>query len=32
MVTYEGLPLGWIKNIGNRINNYYPKDWRIRMK
>lgn len=31
-VTYKNLPLGWIKNIGNRINNYYPKDWRIRMK
>lgn len=32
IVTYENLPIGWIKNIGNRINNYYPKDWRIRMK
>jgi len=32
LVTYKNLPLGWIKNIGNRINNYYPKDWRIRMK
>jgi len=32
LVTYEDLPLGWIKNIGKRINNYYPKDWRIRMK
>jgi len=32
LVKYKNLPLGWIKNIGNRINNYYPKDWRIRMK
>ncbi|WP_035078398.1 methyltransferase RsmF C-terminal domain-like protein [Anditalea andensis] len=32
IVTYKGIPLGWIKNIGNRINNYYPKEWRIRMK
>jgi len=32
LVTYDDLPLGWIKNIGNRMNNYYPKDWRIRMK
>ena len=31
LVTYHGLPLGWIKNLGNRINNYYPQEWRIRM-
>lgn len=30
-VTYHSLPLGWIKNLGNRINNYYPPNWRIRM-
>lgn len=30
LVTYLGLPLGWVKNLGNRINNYYPKAWRIR--
>ena len=29
MVTYRHLPLGWIKNIGNRANNLYPKEWRI---
>lgn len=29
-VLYKGLPLGWIKSIGMRKNNYYPKDWRIR--
>ena len=31
LVTYEGLGLGWANKIGNRINNYYPKNWRIRM-
>ncbi len=32
LVTYRGLPLGWCKNLGNRLNNYYPKEWRIRMQ
>jgi 16S rRNA C967 or C1407 C5-methylase (RsmB/RsmF family)/NOL1/NOP2/fmu family ribosome biogenesis protein len=32
LVRYLNIPLGWIKNLGNRVNNYYPKDWRIRMK
>ena len=31
LVTYQNLPLGWIKGIQNRVNNYYPKEWRIRM-
>lgn len=31
LVSYEGLGLGWVKNIGNRVNNYLPKEWRIRM-
>jgi NOL1/NOP2/fmu family ribosome biogenesis protein len=31
LLTYLGLPLGWAKNIGNRFNNSYPKEWRIRM-
>ena len=30
LVTYGGLPLGWVKNIGNRCNNMYPEFWRIR--
>jgi NOL1/NOP2/fmu family ribosome biogenesis protein len=30
MIEYGGLSLGWIKSLGNRINNYYPKEWRIR--
>lgn len=31
IVQYEGLGLGWVKSLGNRINNYLPKHWRIRM-
>ncbi|GMV77879.1 MAG: rRNA cytosine-C5-methyltransferase [Chitinophagaceae bacterium] len=29
LVTYKGLGLGWIKVLPNRINNYYPNEWRI---
>ena len=29
-VTYQGIPLGPVKNIGNRANNLYPKPWRIK--
>ncbi len=32
LATYQGLNLGWIKELGHRFNNYYPKEWRIRMK
>ena len=32
IVTHQGLPLGWIKSMGNRFNNYYPKELRIRME
>jgi 16S rRNA C967 or C1407 C5-methylase (RsmB/RsmF family)/NOL1/NOP2/fmu family ribosome biogenesis protein len=32
LMTYENLPLGWAKQVGSRINNYYPKEWRIRME
>lgn len=31
ILTYQNEPLGWIKNIGNRFNNLYCKEWRIRM-
>jgi 16S rRNA C967 or C1407 C5-methylase (RsmB/RsmF family)/NOL1/NOP2/fmu family ribosome biogenesis protein len=31
IVTYEGINLGFINNIGNRVNNYFPVEWRIRM-
>ena len=30
LVTYEGVPLGFAKNVGNRQNNLYPNEWRIR--
>ncbi|MGB8190563.1 MAG: RNA methyltransferase [Chitinophagaceae bacterium] len=29
LVEYEGHPLGWVKMLSNRMNNYYPKEWRI---
>lgn len=32
LVAYGGYPLGWMKGLGNRVNNYYPKEWRIRMQ
>ena len=30
LVKYEGVPLGFVKNVGNHCNNLYPKEWRIR--
>lgn len=29
LVCYENLPLGWVKVLPKRLNNYYPKEWRI---
>ncbi len=29
LVKYENNHLGWIKNLGNRWNNYYPAEYRI---
>jgi 16S rRNA C967 or C1407 C5-methylase (RsmB/RsmF family)/NOL1/NOP2/fmu family ribosome biogenesis protein len=29
LVRYEGHNLGWIKILPNRVNNYYPREWRI---
>ena len=31
LVQFQGVPLGFVKNLGNRANNYFPKEWRIRM-
>jgi NOL1/NOP2/fmu family ribosome biogenesis protein len=31
LVTYRSLALGWVKAVGNRLNNYYPKEWRVRL-
>lgn len=30
LLTYQQIPLGFVKNIGNRANNLYPQEWRIR--
>lgn len=32
LLTYQNLPVGFVKNIGNRANNLYPSEWRIKMK
>lgn len=29
LVCYAGLPIGWAKRIGARVNNMYPKELRI---
>ncbi|OAV73840.1 Ribosomal RNA small subunit methyltransferase F [Bacteroidales bacterium Barb7] len=30
IVAFNGFPLGFVKNLGNRGNNLYPQEWRIR--
>lgn len=30
LVSYAGHPLGFVKHLGNRTNNLYPAQWRIR--
>ena len=30
LITYDNVPLGFVKNVGNHCNNLYPKEWRIR--
>ncbi len=32
LIIYKNIALGWVKNVGNRCNNLYPQEWRIRMK
>ncbi len=32
LLIYRNIALGWGKSLGNRLNNYYPKEWRIRMR
>ncbi|HRH50547.1 MAG TPA: RNA methyltransferase [Panacibacter sp.] len=29
VITYKQLALGWVKVLHNRVNNYYPMEWRI---
>jgi len=31
VAKYMDLPLGLLKHLGNRVNNYYPASWRILM-
>lgn len=31
LATYRGQALGWLHNLGERFNNYYPSAWKIRM-
>ena len=31
LATFEGLPLGWLNNLGSRANNLYPSEWRLRV-
>ena len=30
LITYQGVPLGFVKQLGTRANNLYPQEWRIR--
>jgi SAM-dependent methyltransferase/NOL1/NOP2/fmu family ribosome biogenesis protein len=32
LASFRNVPLGWLKNLGFRTNNYYPGEWRIRME
>ena len=31
LATFDGLPLGWLNNLGSRANNLYPSEWRLRV-
>ena len=30
LISHKGFPLGFAKHLGNRTNNLYPQEWRIR--
>jgi len=32
LVCYRGVPMGFVNNLGSRVNNGYPQSWRIRME
>ncbi len=32
LFTFKNVPLGFGKNLGNRCNNLFPQEWRIRME
>lgn len=29
LAVFQGIALGWMKLLPNRVNNYYPTEWRI---
>ncbi|REJ83741.1 MAG: RNA methyltransferase [Bacteroidetes bacterium] len=31
LIKYKGFALGWAREVGGRVNNYYPKECRIKM-
>lgn len=31
LVSYQGIPIGFVKNVGSRCNNLYPKKYRIKI-
>ena len=30
LLTFQEIPIGFVKNIGGRANNLYPQEWKIR--
>lgn len=32
LIVFEDVALGWVNSLGNRFNNMYPVEWRIRMQ
>jgi 16S rRNA C967 or C1407 C5-methylase (RsmB/RsmF family)/NOL1/NOP2/fmu family ribosome biogenesis protein len=30
LLKYQNTPIGWVNHLGNRTNNLYPMNWRIR--
>jgi NOL1/NOP2/sun family putative RNA methylase len=32
LALYNGIPIGWMNLLGDRMNNLYPSEWRIRMQ
>ena len=32
LFTYKDTPIGFGKNIGNRVNNLYPQEWKIKSR
>lgn len=32
LLTYNGVAVGWVNVLPNRVNNMYPSEWRVRME